>query len=136
VPAKVGSILNGHPYIEILVSPDGKKSAIQTALIDTGFSGFISMPAQSAKLMGLQAHATTLYTLADGKTSAPVPLAHGYACFAGDPFVQGLFSISEHASVVAGMDFLARCGKVLIIAPNTVVTVETAEFADWLSKRP
>jgi hypothetical protein len=79
VPVKVGSLVNGHPYIEILVSPDGKKSAKQTALVDTGFSGFISIPIESAKLMGLKAHATALNTLANGKTSDAVPLAHGYA---------------------------------------------------------
>ncbi len=128
MPVRAGSIVNGHPYIEILVSPDGKKSAKQTALADTGFSGFISIPTESAKLMGLRAHATALYTLANGKTSDPVPLAHGYACLEGDVFVQGLFSISEHASTVAGMDFLVRCGKVLVIAPNGIVTMNATEF--------
>jgi hypothetical protein len=83
---------------------------------------------ESAKVMGLKAHATALYTLANGKISDPVPLAHGYACLEGDRLVQGLFSISEHASTVAGMDFLVRCGKVLIIAPNGVVTMNAAEF--------
>ena len=86
MPVRVGSLVNGHPYIEILVSPDGKKSAKQTALVDTGFSGFISIPIESAKLMGLKAHATALYTLANGKTTNPVPLAHGYACLESDPF--------------------------------------------------
>jgi hypothetical protein len=84
---------------------------------------------ESAKVMGLKAHATALYTLANGKISDPVPLAHGYACLEEDRLVQGLFSISEHhASTVAGMDFLVRCGKVLIIAPNGVVTMNAAEF--------
>jgi hypothetical protein len=78
--------------------------------------------------MSLKAHATALYTLANGKTSNPVPLAHGYACLEGDPFVQGLFSISEHASTVVGMDFVIRCGKVLVIAPNVIVTMDASEF--------
>jgi predicted aspartyl protease len=132
VPVRTGSIVNGHPYVEILVSPDGKKSATQTALIDTGFSGFISMPVESAKLMGLNAHATAFYTLANGKVSDPVPLADGYACLEGDPFVPGLFSISENTSVVVGMDFLARCSKVLVIAPNGVLIVDTAQYERWL----
>ena len=132
MPARAGSIVSGHPYIEIVVSPDGKKLAKQTALLDTGFSGFISIPMASAKLMGLKAHATALHTLANGKTSDPVPLAHGYACLEGDRLVQGLFSISEHASTVAGMDFLVRCGKVLAIAPTGVVTMNAAEFEAFL----
>jgi len=136
VPGKAGSIVSGHPYIEILVSPDGKKSAKQTALVDTGFSGFISIPMESAKLMGLQAHATAFYTLANGKTSDPVPLAHGYACLEGQPFVHGLFSISEHASIVAGMDFLTRCGKILVIAPTGIVMLSASEFEAFLRHAP
>jgi predicted aspartyl protease len=91
VPVRVGSLVNGHPYIEILVSPDAEKSAKQTALVDTGFSGFISIPIESAKLMGLKAHAAALYTLANGKTSDAVPLAHGYACLEGDPLFKDCF---------------------------------------------
>jgi predicted aspartyl protease len=132
VSVRVGSIVNGHPYIEILISPDGKKSARQTALVDTGFSGFISVGVESAKLMGLQAHASTFYTLANGKISEAVPLADGYACLEGDAFVRGLFSISENAAVVAGMNFLARCGKVLILAPNGVGTIDVVEYENWL----
>jgi len=135
VPRRTGSIVNGHPYIEILVSPDGKKSAKQTALVDTGFSGFISMPAESAKLMGLQAHATARYTLANGRVSDAVPLANGYACLDGDVLVPGLFSISESASVVVGMDFLARCGKVLIIASHSVVITDSAEYEEWFKPK-
>jgi predicted aspartyl protease len=111
-----------------LISPDGKKSAKQTALVDTGFSGFVSIPAASASLMSLKAHATTLYTLANGKTSEPVPLAHGYACLEGDTFVQGLFSISEHTSTVVGMDFLVRCGQVLIVGPAGIVMMNADEL--------
>jgi predicted aspartyl protease len=111
-----------------LISPDGKKSAKQRALVDTGFSGFVSIPTASASLMGLKAHATTLYTLANGKTSEPVPLAHGYACLEGDSFVQGLFSISEHTSTVVGMDFLIRCGKVLLVGPAGIVMMNADEL--------
>jgi hypothetical protein len=49
-----------------------------------------------------------------------------------DPFVHGLFSISEHASTVTGMDFLVRCGKVLVVAPNGIMTMNAAEFESCL----
>lgn len=123
-----GSVRGGHPYIDILVSPDGKTSHKQTALIDTGFSGFISIPVAAASLLGLKAHATTRYTLANGKVSDPVPLAYGYAGVEGDPLVQGLFSISEHASTVIGMDFLMRCGKVLVLSATGVIVMDWKEF--------
>lgn len=125
---RAGTVVNGHPYIDILISPDGKTSAKQTALIDTGFNGFVSIPAASARLMGLKAHATTLYTLANGKTSEPIPLAYGNACLEGDSFVQGLFSISEHTSPAVGMDFLIRCGKVLLVGPAGIVMLNADEL--------
>ena len=46
--------------------------------------------------------------------------------------MRGWFSISENAAVVAGMNFLARCGKVLILAPNGVVTIDVGEYENWL----
>jgi len=64
--------------------------------------------------------------------SEAVPLADGYACLEGDAFVRGLFSISENAAVVAGMNFLTRCEKVLIIAPNGVGTIDVSEYENWL----
>ncbi len=131
---KAGIVVNGHPYIDILISPDGKKSAKQTALVDTGFSGFVSIPAASASLMGLKAHATTLYTLANGRISEPVPLAHGYACLEGDSFVQGLFSISEHTSTVVGMDFLIRCGKVLLVGSVGIMMMNADELKAGLEQ--
>ena len=70
--------------------------------------------------------------LANGKISEAVPLADGYASLEGDAFVRGLFSISENAAVVAGMNFLARCGKVLILAPNGMATIDVGEYENWL----
>ena len=128
MPVRTGSIRSGHPYIDILVSSDGKASQKHTALVDTGFSGFISIPAVAANHLGLEAHATTCYTLANGKVSDPVPLAFGYACVEGDSLVQGLFSISEHTSTVVGMNFLMRCGKVLVISATGVIVMNWDEF--------
>ena len=46
--------------------------------------------------------------------------------------MRGWFSISENAAVVAGMNFLTRCGNVLIIAPNGAVTVDVDENENWM----
>lgn len=126
---KIGKVVSGHPYIEVLVSTDQKTTGQKlTALVDTGFSGFLSVPVMTASLLGLKAHSTARYTLANGKLSDPIPLAHGYACLEGDKFVQGLFCLSENASAVVGVDFLLRCGKVLMLSPRGVVMVDEQEF--------
>jgi predicted aspartyl protease len=111
VPVRAGSIVSGHPYIEILVSPDGKKLVKQTALVDTGFSGFISVPLDSANVMGLKAHATALYTLANGKTSDSVPLAHGYACLEGDRLFKDCFLSQSRPRLWPEWIFLSGAGK-------------------------
>jgi predicted aspartyl protease len=130
VPVRAGQIIKGHPYVDVLVSPDGNASSKLSALIDTGFSGFLSVPVMTASLMGLKAHATARYTLANGKPSDPIPLAYGYACLEGDQFVRGLISFSEHTSTVVGVDFLFRCGKALLLSSRGVVILSEAEIID------
>jgi hypothetical protein len=78
--------------------------------------------------MGLKAHSTTRYTLADGTVSEPVPLAYGYASVEESGFVQGLFAISEHAATVLGMDFLMRCGKVIVLGFGGVMIADEDEL--------
>jgi predicted aspartyl protease len=128
VPVKAGQIIKGHPHVDVLVSPDGIAGSKFSALIDTGFSGFLSVPVITASLLGLKTHATARYTLANGKLSDPIPLAYGYACLEGDQFVQGLISLSEHTSTVVGVDFLFRCGKALLLSSRGVVILSEAEI--------
>jgi hypothetical protein len=130
VQVKIGRVVSGHPYIEVLVSTDQKTSQKLEALVDTGFSGFLSVPVMTASLLGLKAHTTARYTLANGKLSDPIPLAYGFACLDSEDekFVQGLFCLSENASAVVGVDFLLRCGKVMMLSPRGVVMVDEAQF--------
>ena len=125
---KIGKVEHGHPYIDVLISPDGKTHSKFKALIDTGFSGFISLPVTAANSIGLKAHATSRFTLADGKVSDPMPLAHGFACVDGDQFVQGLVSISQHTSIVVGVDFLVRCGKAFVLTSKGAVVMDEKEL--------
>jgi len=82
----------------------------------------------TGSLLGLKAHTTARYELADGKTSDPFPLAYGYACLDDDPpFVQGLITLSAHTSTVVGIDFLLRCGKVMLFSSKGIVMVSEAD---------
>jgi len=128
VSVKSGRLIRGHPYIDVLISLDGKSGTKFTALVDTGFSGFLSVPVMTGSLLGLKAHTTARYELADGKTSNPFPLAYGYACLDDDPpFVQGLITLSAHTSTVVGIDFLLRCGKVMLFSSKGIVMVSEAD---------
>jgi predicted aspartyl protease len=129
VSVKRGQVVNGHPYIKVIVSADGKTGSTFPALVDTGFSGFISVPVMTGSLLGLRVHTTAIYTLANGKPSDPIPLAYGYACLEGDGYIQGLISFGEHTSTIVGVDFLMRCGKVLVLSPKGFIMISESDLA-------
>jgi predicted aspartyl protease len=131
MPVRTGRIERGHPFVDILVSADGKAGTGVTlpALIDTGFSGFVSVPLVSSAQLGLKPHTVTRYQLANGKVSEPIPLARAFACIPGDDLVPGLVSISEESTaVLVGVEFLRSCRKGLMVFSNGVVIVDEAEF--------
>lgn len=136
MPHKQGTLEKGHPYIEIAVSFDGKDGSGEkfTALIDTGYSGFVSLPIIAAAKLGLQPHAATQYEMANGQLCDPVPLARAYACCAGDAFVPGVVCISEAASVLVGVEFLRMCGKGLIVFSTGIVVVDEKEFLEAMQE--
>ncbi len=135
MPAKAGTVRNGHPFVEVSVSVDGKTGTKYTALIDTGYSGFLCIPLMAASLLGLRAHTTVHYTLANGKRSDPIPHGYGYAGLVGDPYVRGLIAFSENATAIVGIDFLTRCGHMLILSSKGILLLSEAELQDILKKR-
>jgi predicted aspartyl protease len=132
MPHKQGILDKGHPYIEIAVSFDGKAGSGEkfSALIDTGYSGFVSLPIIAAAKLGLQPHTTAQYEMANGKLCDPIPLARAYACCDGDAFVAGVVAISEAASALVGVEFLRTCGKGLIVFSTGIVVVDEKEFLE------
>jgi predicted aspartyl protease len=129
MPVKGGVIKGGHPYIDILVSADAKTSDKYPALIDTGYSGFVSIPLMAASALGLKAQTTVNYTLANGK-QLPIPHGLGYACVEGDPFVEGLIAFSENTSALVGVDFLTRCGHILLMSSTGIILVNAKEIEE------
>jgi len=132
MPARGGTIRAGHPWVEISVSSDGKTGTTYPALIDTGFSGFVSLPIVAASLLGLRAHTTSHYTLANGKQSEPISHAHGFAGVVGDPYVKGLIAFSQNIATVVGVDFLTRCGHMLLLSSKGVVLLNEKEIEETL----
>lgn len=129
MPARYGHLDKGHPYVKIIVSVDGVNCCAPfAALVDTGFSDFLSLPLIQATQLGLKPHTTTRYLLADGRPTNPIPVALGYACIEGDNLVSGLISISELGSPIVGVNFLQVCRKGLMILSNTVVFLPEDEI--------
>jgi predicted aspartyl protease len=132
VPLKPGIVKNGHPYIEVVVSNDQKTNHTCLALVDTGFSGFLSLPSSMAELAGLKTGTeTTRYTLADGTVSDPVPIAIGFACLKGDDYMEGTVCIREKIQLASvGVEFIARSKNTMALSPKGFYMATDAEILD------
>ena len=87
------------------------------AVIDTGFSGFISMPITQAFPLGLIIYGTTTVQLADGSTQFKLT-AFGTASKEGKSQA-GIIILDQNSNdVLIGMDFLRKFEKVLTLHPR------------------
>jgi predicted aspartyl protease len=78
------------------------------ALIDTGFTGTISIPIMQALPLGLTLFSTANFTLADGSIDNAF-LCIGYAKFLGIEKAV-VFALSKGKDILVGTEFLAEFG--------------------------
>ena len=107
---------SGCPTVEIEISgPLGNKTRF-TALMDTGFSGFLSLPLLNAFPIGLILHGTMSVVLADGSTHAKLTCL-GAIHFDGET-QSGIIIIEPQGDgLLVGMEFLRKFGRQLIVDP-------------------
>ena len=86
------------------------------AVIDTGFTGFVSLPMMKAFPLGLVLMGSADYTMADGSIE-PTLLALGWVKL-GDEKYKGVFSLSKGNEVLLGMEFLKITQRQLIISAH------------------
>jgi len=104
----------GCPVVQIEVSgPFGKPQPF-TAMVDTGFSGFLSIPILKAFPLGLILQGTMGITLADGTTSARLT-ARGMVHFDGKQEVGLILLEWQNTDALVGMDFLEKFGKQMTV---------------------
>ena len=124
----IGSIdpASGCPIIEIEISGPFSKPQKFTAMVDTGFSGFVSLPILKAFPLGLVLKGTLNITLADGSSHARLTCI-GMVQFDGKKEV-GLVLIEwQNTEILVGMEFLSIFGKQLTVdAANKKVEIVDA----------
>lgn len=114
---------SGSPTLKITLAGALPGSGIEfDAIVDTGFTGFIQMPAVKAFPLGLILAGTTDVILAGG-TTAPRLMAFGTAKV-GTEAQAGLILLSSGgvSDVLAGMEFIKAFGKVLLVHPTQQLT--------------
>jgi predicted aspartyl protease len=117
---------SGNPTISIEVSgPLGNRFPF-TAMVDTGFSGFLLLPILNAFPIGLLLQGTLPITLADGSTQTKLTCL-GSIHFDGSEEIGIVIIEWQNTDVLVGMEFLTRFRKQLRVDPtNALVEIVDA----------
>jgi len=115
---------NGHPYFKVKVYGVSDKLAKEyDAMLDTGFSGFLSLPLSAAIPLGLILKGTANFTLADGSIEETITCI-GFIKINGE-VKRGLIVISKGMDILLGMEFLRISGKKLTIdCQNGIIALD------------
>jgi predicted aspartyl protease len=87
------------------------------AIVDTGFSGFISMPLVKAFPLALVLLGTTNVTFGDGSSSTRIT-ALGVSSVHSEARTGVIILEPSGRDILIGMDFLKKFGRVVIVHPN------------------
>jgi predicted aspartyl protease len=115
---------SGSPAVSIGISGAiQQQPADFNALIDTGFSGFISMPMVKAFPLGLILSGTVSVVLADGSSAYRIT-ASGTVWLGADRQSGEIILETGTGEVLLGMEFLRTFRKRLIVSYNQGVILE------------
>jgi predicted aspartyl protease len=129
-PVKIGYLAaNGHPHVKIRVWGAGEALAKEfEAMIDTGFTGFLSIPLTAAFSLGLMLFGTTSVELADG-TVGPRLLFFGTIALEDETASGTIVLESKSTGLIVGMEFLKKLNKALFVSKDGVWLVDEGALA-------
>jgi predicted aspartyl protease len=122
---KIGYLdASGHPHVKVRIWGLSEQFAQEfEAMIDTGFTGFLSIPITAAFPLALTLFGTTNYELADGSIS-PKLLGYGTVELEGEQAEGSIVLESKSNGLLLGMEFLRKLNKALIVSKNGVVLAD------------
>jgi clan AA aspartic protease len=112
-----GTFHNDQPTIEIEVKGMSDTAKRVTALVDSGFNGYLTLPYQEAFPLGLILTGVRSNTLADGSSSA-VFACIGEVCVDGK-CIQTTIDIQPANVILLGTKLLKELGKTFILDCST-----------------
>lgn len=125
-----GSFGSDHtPFVPIAISSTPGLSTSVDAVVDTGFTGFVQLPAALAQRLSLMPRTAAEVEYPDGRL-AHVPLAWGTVTLQGAT-QEGFMHIQQGTDeVIVGVEFLRLFRKILIlsVADGTVLLIDS--YAD------
>jgi len=117
---------SGSPSLKVKISGPFSDGVEYDAIIDTGFTGFASIPLAEAIRLGLLLWGTTSVSFANGETS--YRLTGKCQIAVDDQKKIGVAILEWQASeVLLGMAFVRQFEKVLLVTSSTVVLQDEAE---------
>ena len=121
---------NDHtPLVPIAVASTSGPSLFVDAVIDTGFSGFVQIPAAVAHELGLSPRITTETQYPDGRV-ATVPLAWGRITL-GSETSEGFIHIQRGSDeTIVGIEFLTVFRKILVLSVVDAIVLLIDSAAD------
>jgi predicted aspartyl protease len=115
---------SGHPNVKVRVWGVAEDFGQEfEAMIDTGFTGFLSMPITAAFPLALMLFGTTSYTLADGSLS-PKLLGYGTVALEDERALGPIVLESKTNGLLLGMEFLRKLNKALLVSKNGVILMD------------
>lgn len=118
----------GCPTLKISVSGPFTDSLPFDAILDTGFTGFLSMPLIQAIRLGLVLHGTTRVVLADNSEAYKLT-ARGQVTVQGISKIGVVILEPQGGDLLLGVAFLRQFGRTLLVSQSGVALADEQELA-------
>jgi len=129
----LGTYNNDQPKIEIEVKGACEKPVKITALVDSGFNGYLTLPYEKAFPLGLILSGVQSNTLADGSQVAHF-VCIGQICVDGK-CVNTTIDIQPAGMILLGTKLLKELGKTFVLdCVNGKVEIKNSEIKEVSSK--
>ena len=119
----------GNPTLSFRISADANTQGVEvSAIIDTGFTGFVLLPIQYALSLGLTPKSTTRLKLADDSVCIGI-LADAYVSLDKDNGRFGVITLERNSKeILIGMDFLRQFGLALAVFGTSITLIDEVKF--------
>ncbi len=120
---------SGSPVIKLTIAGAFPASATEFEVtVDTGFTGFISMPIMSALPLGLPLYGTTSVEFGDGSTASRFT-ALGVATLGGESETGVIILEPSTNGVLVGMEFLKKFRKSVVMHRGILFLIDESVLA-------